>query len=211
MSKNLAPAQHAVALAILAAVGREVLATEEGNTHTLKITGISPDQVGSMKDKSKAPYAVLTRDGEDGGEAIVVALHPKNASALLEKGEDGIYKLVAAEGTTEAVSTSAAAEPTTTEASAEGTAEGNAEATVEAKDNVPTKKEMAIDAYITLANDGKTRAEIIKHFVDVIGLSKAGAATYYQNCHSNKAGWTEALETSSDAAGTENDAEADAS
>lgn len=44
-----------------------------------------------------------------------------------------------------------------------------------------SKAERARAIYINLHKAGKTRKDIIKEFIDVVGLTKAGAATYYQN------------------------------
>lgn len=225
MKSNLS--QSTLAIAVLAAVGRQVLQNAEGAQHAFKITGIDAEKTGSLKDKSKAPYMVITRDDDT---SIVVHLHPKNAKNLLDTGTDGEFVLTAL--STEAADVGAVEQAADTQAqtaeagtgevvaNADGSAvEGSTEVAGETTGETtqaagettdepaaPTKKEMAIDAYIEMANAGKTRAEIIKHYVDVIGLTKPGAATYYQNCASNKAGWTEAV---AEEAAPEGDVKAD--
>lgn len=44
----------------------------------------------------------------------------------------------------------------------------------------PSKMTQAKEVYARLKSEGKARKDIIKVFIDEIGLTSAGAATYYQ-------------------------------
>lgn len=50
----------------------------------------------------------------------------------------------------------------------------------------PTKKEQAITIYGDIAGRGHGRKITIQRFMDVLGMSKATASTYYQNIKSGK-------------------------
>lgn len=49
-----------------------------------------------------------------------------------------------------------------------------------AEPKVPSKMDLAKTIYARLTAEGKARKDIIKAFMDEAGLTKAGAATYYQ-------------------------------
>lgn len=92
---NKSLTQTTLALAVLAAVGRNVLASEGETSHTFKIASLDTEKSpGTMKDKSKEHYVVLQRSDDT---AVVVSLHPKNAAALLAGEETAMggvtYKL----------------------------------------------------------------------------------------------------------------------
>lgn len=50
------------------------------------------------------------------------------------------------------------------------------------KSGEPTKKELALQLYRDLAGKGHGKAVTVQRFQDVLGMSLAGATTYYYNC-----------------------------
>lgn len=59
----------------------------------------------------------------------------------------------------------------------------------ETAEKSPTKKDLAIALYNDVRGEDKPRAAFMTRRYE-IGLSKAGASTYYQNIASGKEGWT---------------------
>lgn len=219
MSK--AHAQSAIVTALTALIGRHVLATAAGATdeHRFKVAKVDT-KMGKMKNGEPAPYVILTRDDD---ESVLINLHPKKAKSLIDDGvveSDGqnltLVALPIAEGsaepeagvsapTTEDTSTGTAQAGTTTEGDGTATTTTASDAAPEPT-AAPSKKDVCVDLYISMANEEKSRAEIIAAFIEKTGISKACANTYYQNCRSYKDGWTvdpSAVEASDEEGGTE--------
>ncbi len=155
--------------------GRAVIATDKDGAETRYTIAKLADKIGTLKDGSKGEYVVLTKDGETG---VVMNIHPNTAKKLATKGEGDMLKLVpadAAESSEPAASTEAAAEAGAEQAAPQDEAPAPEAPKV-------TKKSQTLDIFRAMA--GKPRKEIIAEMKAKLGLSDAGANTYYQNCKS---------------------------
>lgn len=199
----------AIAALITPLLGRAVLATDKAGAETRYTISKLSDKVGTLKDGSKGEYVILTKDGETG---VVMNLHPNTAKKLATKGEGDMLKLVpVADGAEPAASTEEAAAELNTDEQAAVAAElateqaGGVTAT-EQTDAVaetpkadaapvdepaaepakaakePSKKDRTIAIFKSMA--GSARKDIIAKMKTDLGLSDAGANTYYQNCKS---------------------------
>lgn len=176
--------------------GRAVEVTDkDGATARYTVAKLS-DKLGTLKSGEKAEYVILTKDGETG---VIMSLHPTHAARLAKNGEDSNIKLLdemsaqeqadvqaelAAEqngdaGAPEAAPADKKAKKGGKKAKAEKKA---AEAPAEAKE--PSKKERTIAMFKSMTAEGKVRKDIIAAMKADLGLSAAGANTYYQNCKS---------------------------
>ncbi len=180
---------------ITAALGTIVSTTVDGQESTFKIASLA-DKTGKLKNGEKGQYVVLQSQADT---AVVVNLHPQAAQRLLADGEADGYKVIervgaqAAESqtTTEATGTTEAApaEKPAKKAKAEKPAKEPKAPKVKAEKpanepKAPSKKARTIELFTTMKAAGKTRAEIIAAMMSDLGLSQAGANTYYQNVKS---------------------------
>lgn len=165
-------------------IGRAVLQADKETAAETKFTiaRLDGEKMAATADGKPAEYVVLTKDGED---AVVVRLHPKNATKLFENGAYGQLKLVP---TAEELAAAATAEA----AGVEGTATGEAAAPAE-----PTKKDRTIAIFTKMRGEGKERKDVIAALIADLGLSKPCANTYYQNCKSGA--WTAPAATTAEA------------
>lgn len=192
MSKTTA---SVIASLFTANVGRIVLSAGKDGAEDVryKVAKLS-DKLGSMKDGTKAEYVVLQREDDT---AVVINLHPNAAKKLLTKGEEAGLKLLPTEGDAEPAEELSAEEQEAAKAELEAeqaeknaqdagepAAEEGGEAEAAAEPKEPTKKERTIEMFKAMQADGKGRKDIIAKMKSELGLSAAGANTYYQNCKS---------------------------
>lgn len=182
-----------IATIVTAVIGRTVIAAgKDGQPDTKYTVAKLSDKLGTLKDGSKGEYVVLTKDGETG---VVLNLHPQHAKRLFTKGEDSGLTLVA-DAAVEVKADEPAADLSTDE-QADVKAELVAEQTPAAADAAPvdeapaapvkaakepSKKDRTIAIFKSMA--GSARKDIIAKMKTDLGLSDAGANTYYQNCKS---------------------------
>ncbi len=175
---------------ITAALGTIVASqAADGQETRFKIASLA-DKTGKLKSGEKGQYVVLQSEADT---AIVVNLHPQAAQRLLTEGEADGYKVIervgeqpAAEPTTEAAPAKKAKAPKAPKVKAEKPAKApKVKAEKPAKEpKAPSKKALTIALYDSMKAEGKTRAEIIAAMMAQLGLSQAGANTYYQNVKS---------------------------
>lgn len=185
-----------------------IVADKHGEKTNYKVARLS-DKLGTMKNGEKAEYVVLVREDND---SITMTLHPEAAKRLAKNGNDAGIELIvpaATESTTEQAAqepvVEAAQEPVEEQPateqtaqepvveaapevpSAEGTATGEqptAEAPAAAAPKELSKKARTLAVFKSMTAEGKARKDIIKVMMEEIGLSAAGANTYFQNCKS---------------------------
>ena len=172
-----------------AMIGRNV--NVNGAHHV--ISGLA-EQTGKLKNGDVAQYINLT---DDNGE--VITLNPRKAAQLFSKGEvEGIQMLVDAivaetvvAGDETGAPVEVEAKMTPTEIICYPTEEvKKAKVVKEVVAKAPSKKEKCIAAYNAVMADetvdekAKRSTTIALFMADEIGLSKPGAATYYQSCKS---------------------------
>lgn len=195
--------------AVADAVGRQVEVTEKG-TNTVHVFGIKglDDKMGTMKDGTKVAYTVLERD--DSGTLVVTSIHPNIIAKLLKNGSEAgmVLRSVeqeadASDAGEEVVTEVLADKPaevadelvdpdvdtaTTETAAVETPAEDVAPVTAATEEAAPaaapSKKQRCVAIFKELNGAGKPRKDVIAEFTSKVGLSAAGANTYYQNCKS---------------------------
>lgn len=134
--------------------------------------------MGTMKNGEKAPYVILMNDTT----AAVINLHPEHAKRLFKKGEDsGVMLTEAVFGVEQQEAEPAAEEMAPVDATADQPEGQQEQPAAEPK---VSKKSQAIAIFN--ANADKARKEVIEMMVTEIGLTKLGAATYYQNIKSGQ-------------------------
>ena len=133
--------------------GNTVIATDTGGGQTEFKVAHLDTKVGTMKNGDTAEYVVLQRADD---QAVVISLHPNTAKKLFSKGEEGVYKIKAAEP--EVVD-----QP-------------------ETETKAPSKKDRAVAIYNSVVAAGGARKQAVAQFMSELGLSAPGASTYYQNC-----------------------------
>lgn len=178
--------QTAIAALLVPLFGRTVIATDKhGATASYTLARLS-DKIGTLKDGSKGEYVVMTKNGD---EAVVINIHPNTAKKLATKGEGDMLKLLPASSDVESLVPSAA-EQDSAKALMAGDPEPAAADPVP-QDEVtnksakePSKKDRTIAIYTSMIAQGKVRKDIIAKMKTDLGLSAAGANTYYQNCKS---------------------------
>lgn len=177
--------------------GHSVVLTNADGQSTYKIAKLS-DKLGKLKDGSQGEYVILSREGND---EDIITIHPNQFKRLATKGEDNELKLIEAtdkipevasvgtqlastEPSTPAESEPAAS-PTTdsTPTEAAPAADGAKTEAAPAAPKEPSKKERAVAIFKSMTAEGKARKDIIAA-MKTIGLTDAGAATYYQNIKS---------------------------
>lgn len=186
------------AFATLAAgfLGLAVIGTDKAGTATEYKIARLDTKMGKLKDGSEAEYVILQRADD---ENVVIALHPRSAKKLFDKGEADTFKFKpveqgdvseADEADEAALQEELAAEQAGIDAAEEGVKEGETVAE-EAKEVKVSKKERAVAIYCEVVNAGGARKDVIKRFTEELGMSAPGASTYYQNCKGTKAvKWT---------------------
>lgn len=112
------------------------------------------------------PYMALTSEDGDG-----VDVHPVVAMKLFEAGAGGVYKV------------DCDAQPKQTTSLTKSAPAAQAQ-NVQSLPVAGSKKASAIAVYIDDKNGCKDRKHTIDRMMNELGMTKAGAATYYQNCRS---------------------------
>lgn len=190
-------ATSTIAALITPLIGRTVIATDKTGVESRYTVAKLSDKIGTLKDGSKGEYVVLTKDGETG---VVLNLHPNTAKKLATKGAGDQLTLVPVDGATDSIDrTALSAEPAAAE-EAKGNGTEDSQGSDTPADEAPaanaapadepaaakaprvTKKSQTVAIFQSMA--GKARKEIIAEMKTQLGLSDAGANTYYQNCKS---------------------------
>jgi len=155
--------------------------------------GISEDSIGKVSGAKSV--------GEEGGVRQTVVITGSIETAALRNVRSGIKKGAKLVGdVVSSVSQSAGSEEGQTIVTVEfaqsisaqkktdewATAHEVVKAAAIAKE--PSKKALAEVAYTKLSAKGKDRKTVIAYFVEKIGLTQAGASTYFQNCKNAAAG-----------------------
>lgn len=183
------------AFATLAAgfLGLAVIGTDKAGTATEYKIARLDTKMGKLKDGSEAEYVILQRADD---ENVVIALHPRSAKKLFDKGEADMFKFKpveqgdVSEADEAALQEELAAEQAGIDAAEEGVKEGETVAE-EAKEVKVSKKERAVAIYCEVVNAGGARKDVIKRFTEELGMSSPGASTYFQNCKgTKKVKWT---------------------
>jgi hypothetical protein len=154
--------------------------------------GALSDRMGKLKTGDEKAYVQLIAADEKDN----IEMHPRKAVDLFTKGEaEGIKLLVeqvAAEGEMKATPTEVVSHPEvaqTTATTEVATAGATTPAATEVVAKAPSKKEQCVAFYHNGVAAKLDRKTILAQFATV-GVTGPGAATYYQNCKSAKAGWT---------------------
>lgn len=170
--------------------GRAVEVTDKDGAITRYTVTKLSDKLGTLKSGEKAEYVILSKDGETG---VIMSLHPEHARRLAKNGEDSNIKLLdemSAQEQADAQNSDATGAPEaapTDEKAKKGGKKVKAEkkvAEVPAEAKEPSKKDRTIAMFKTMTAEGKVRKDIIAAMKTDLGLSAAGANTYYQNCKS---------------------------
>lgn len=156
---------------VSAVIGRSVLMTTDVESKVYKISSLS-DKVGSLKNGDKAEYLILTDANDD---KVVIQMHPSQAQQLVKKGEVGFFKLID-ETAGEAAPEGETAAPVVDKPKRER----KVKAEKAPKEPKVTKRMRAQEIFNTATADGKARKDIIALFKSELGMSDAGASTYYQ-------------------------------
>lgn len=158
-------------------IGRSVVAIDKAGAENRYTIARLADKIGTLKDGSKGEYVVLSKDGETG---VVINIHPNTAKKLASKGEGDQFKLMPVADHQVAVpaAVTVVAEPVNVPVEVQP-----ANPIVDepaAKEPRVTKKSQTVAIYKAMA--GSPRKDIIAEMKSKLGLSDAGANTYYQNC-----------------------------
>jgi hypothetical protein len=191
----------AIATLITPLIGRTVISTDKTGAESRYTISKLSDKLATLKDGSKGEYVILTKDGETG---VVINMHPNTAKKLAKKGEGDNFVLAMAltqtaepkadpvVASTEPAADLSAAEQTDVKAELAAAQSGAPAADMPPKDEAPvpaakaakepSKKDRTIAIFKSMA--GGARKDIIAKMKTDLGLSDAGANTYYQNCKS---------------------------
>lgn len=131
------------------------------------------EETGRMPNGADVNYLILTVGEKE------LKVHPRRFSALVKKGADGVITVEAIAP----VADQADAAPVVTIADANtGAATDDGAAAPESATKSPSKRDICTSCF----KRGGQRKDVINAMVTESGLSKAGAATYYQNFKSGK-------------------------